>query len=68
VVIWRKKVSIVPKRQFNFLSISRKWTILGHMSLVVIFFAISRTLLHTHVVQYGINFDNSVEIHLTYRK
>jgi hypothetical protein len=25
-------------------------------------------LLDAHVIQYGINFDNSVEIHLTYRK
>jgi hypothetical protein len=25
-------------------------------------------LLHAHAVQYGINFDNNVEIHLTYRK
>jgi hypothetical protein len=25
-------------------------------------------LLDAHAVQYGINFDNSVEIHLTYRK
>jgi hypothetical protein len=25
-------------------------------------------LLHAHAVQYGINFDNSVEIHLAYRK
>ncbi len=37
VVIWRKKVWIVPRRQFNFSSISRKWTIMGHQSLVVIF-------------------------------
>jgi hypothetical protein len=35
-----------------------------HMSIVVIF----HILLDAHVVQYGINFDNSVEIHLTYRK
>jgi hypothetical protein len=32
------------------------------------FFAIFRILLDAHTVQYGINFDNSVEIHLTYRK
>jgi hypothetical protein len=25
-------------------------------------------LLDAHAVQYGINFDNNVEIHLTYRK
>jgi hypothetical protein len=25
-------------------------------------------LLNAHVVQYGINFDDSVEIHFTYRK
>jgi hypothetical protein len=37
---------------------------MGHMSLVVIF----RILLDAHVVQYEINFNNSVEIHLTYRK
>jgi hypothetical protein len=37
VVIWRKKVWIVPRRQINFSSISRKCTIMGHMSLVVIF-------------------------------
>jgi hypothetical protein len=37
---------------------------MGHMSLVVIFCI----LLEAHVVQCGINFDNSVEIYLTYRK
>jgi hypothetical protein len=37
---------------------------MGHMSLVVIFCI----LLDAHAVQYGINFDNSIEIHLTYRK
>jgi hypothetical protein len=41
---------------------------MGNMSIVVIFFAIFRILLHAHAIQYGINFDNSVEIHLTYRK
>jgi hypothetical protein len=25
-------------------------------------------LLDAHIVQYGINFDNSIEIHLIYRK
>jgi hypothetical protein len=35
-----------------------------HMRLVVIF----HILLDAHAVQYGINFDNSIEIHLTYRK
>jgi hypothetical protein len=25
-------------------------------------------LLYAHTVEYGINFDNNVEIHLTYRK
>jgi hypothetical protein len=35
-----------------------------NMSLIVIF----SVLLYKHVVQYGINFDNSIEIHLTYRK
>jgi hypothetical protein len=25
-------------------------------------------LLDTHAVQYGINFDNSIETHLTYKK
>jgi hypothetical protein len=34
------------------------------MSLVVIF----RILLYTHAVEYGIIFDNSVQINLTYRK
>jgi hypothetical protein len=37
VVIRRKKVRIVPRRQFKFSCIYRKWTIMGHMSLVVIF-------------------------------
>jgi hypothetical protein len=37
---------------------------MGHMRLVVIFCI----LLDAHAVQYGIDFDNSVEIHLTYRK
>jgi hypothetical protein len=37
---------------------------MGHMSLVVIF----HILLDAHAVQYGINFDNNVEIHLTYKK
>jgi hypothetical protein len=32
------------------------------------FSAIFRILLDAHAVQYGINFDNSVETHLTYRK
>jgi hypothetical protein len=32
------------------------------------FSIIFRILLDTHAVQYGINFDNNVEIHLTYRK
>jgi hypothetical protein len=41
---------------------------MGHMSLVVIFSAIFCILLDAHVVQYGINFDNNVEIHLTHRK
>jgi hypothetical protein len=38
-----------------------------HMSLVVIFLQFF-ILLYAHAVQYVINFDNSVEIHLTYRK
>jgi hypothetical protein len=37
---------------------------MGYISQVVIF----RILLDALVVQYGINFNNSVEIHLTYRK
>jgi hypothetical protein len=37
---------------------------MGHVSLVVVFLI----LLDAHAVQYEINFDNSVEIHLTYRK
>jgi hypothetical protein len=37
---------------------------MGHMSLVVIFLI----LLDAHTVQYTINFDNSIETHLTYRK
>jgi hypothetical protein len=37
---------------------------MGHKSLVVIF----RILIDAHAVQYGINFDNNLEIHLTYRK
>jgi hypothetical protein len=37
---------------------------MGNMSVVVIF----RILLYAHAVQYGISFDNSVEIHLTYKK
>jgi hypothetical protein len=40
---------------------------MGNMSVVVIFLQISY-LLYTQAVQYGINFDNSVEIHLTHRK
>jgi hypothetical protein len=35
---------------------------MGHMSRVVIF----HILLDAHAIQYGINFDNSVEIYLTY--
>jgi hypothetical protein len=31
------------------------------------FYAIFRILLDAQAVQYGINFDNSVETHLTYR-
>jgi hypothetical protein len=41
---------------------------MGHMSLVVIFSAIFGILLDAHGVQYGINFDNNIEIHLTYTK
>jgi hypothetical protein len=37
---------------------------MGNMSVVVIFCI----LLYAHAVQYEINFDNSVEIHLTYKK
>jgi hypothetical protein len=33
-----------------------------------IFSAIFRILLDAHAIQYGISFDNSVQIHLTYRK
>jgi hypothetical protein len=32
------------------------------------FFAIFNILLYARAIQYAINFDNSVEIHLTYRK
>jgi hypothetical protein len=32
------------------------------------FSAIFRIVLDAHAVQYGINFDNNVETHLTYRK
>jgi hypothetical protein len=32
------------------------------------FSAILHILLDAHAVQYGINFDVSIEIHLTYRK
>jgi hypothetical protein len=32
------------------------------------FSIIFHTLLDAHAIQYGINFDNSVEIYLTYRK
>jgi hypothetical protein len=32
------------------------------------FDATFRILLDAHVVQYGVIFDNSIEIHLTYRK
>jgi hypothetical protein len=32
------------------------------------FSVIFHILLYAHVVQYGIDFDNSEEIHLTYRK
>jgi hypothetical protein len=32
------------------------------------FYAIFRILFYAHAVQYGINFNNSLEIHLTYRK
>jgi hypothetical protein len=39
---------------------------MGNMSLVVS--AIFRILLDAHAVNYGINFDNNIEIHLTYRK
>jgi hypothetical protein len=32
------------------------------------FSTIFHILLDAHAVQYGINFDNNVEIHLTYKK
>jgi hypothetical protein len=41
VVIWRKSVWIVPRRQFKFSSIFRNRTIMGHMSIVVIFYNFS---------------------------
>jgi hypothetical protein len=50
VVIWRKKVWIVPKKQFNFSSISRIWTITYEPSCN--FSAIFCILLDAHVVQY----------------
>jgi hypothetical protein len=59
-VTLEKEVWFVPRRHFNFSSISRKWTIMGHMSLDVIF----GFLLDAHAVQFGINFDNNIEIHL----
>jgi hypothetical protein len=37
---------------------------MGHMSLFVIF----GILLDAHAVQFRINFDKNIEIHLTYRK
>jgi hypothetical protein len=56
---------------FEFSSISRTWMTwsrMEHMSLIIIFFAIFGILLNAHVVQFGNNFDNHVEMHLTYRK
>jgi hypothetical protein len=47
VVIWRKKVWIVPRRQFKFSSISRKWTIMGNMTLVVFFYNFSYLIIWT---------------------
>jgi hypothetical protein len=44
------------------------WSRMEHMSLIIIFFAIFGILLNAHVVQFGNNFDNHVEMHLTYRK
>jgi hypothetical protein len=41
---------------------------MGHMRLLVIFKQFFCILLDAHTIQYGINFDNSVETHLTYRK
>jgi hypothetical protein len=41
---------------------------MGHQSLVVIFFAFFRISLDAHAVQYGINLDNNIETHLTYKK
>jgi hypothetical protein len=37
---------------------------MGHMSVDVIF----GIVLDSHAIQFGINFDNNIEIHLTYRK
>jgi hypothetical protein len=66
VLIWRKKVWIVPRRQFNFSSISRKWTIIGNMSVVVFFYNFSYLIICTCSSIW--NYDNKVEIHLTYRE
>jgi hypothetical protein len=41
---------------------------MGHMSLIIIFVQFFYILLNGHVIQFGIKFDNHVEIHLTYRK
>jgi hypothetical protein len=42
-------------------SISRKWTIMGHIGLFV-FLCVFHILLYAHAVQYGINFDNNIKI------
>jgi hypothetical protein len=68
MVIWRKKFELsVEGSSIFYLSLENGLYIMGHMSLVVIF-CIFCILLDAHAVQYEINFDNNVEIHLTYRK
>jgi hypothetical protein len=69
MVIWRKKFKLsVEGSTIFYLSLGNGLYIMGHMSLVVICLQFFCIILDAHAVQYGINFDNSVEIHLTYRK
>jgi hypothetical protein len=67
VIIWRKKFELSLEDTWIFyvsLGHGLEWVCESNYN----FWAIFGILLNTHVVQFGINFDNHVEIYLTYRK
>jgi hypothetical protein len=57
-----------PKKVVQFFIYLKQMGYNGTYEPICYFSAIFHILLDAHVVQYGINFDNSVEIQLTYKK